>query len=152
MLFMWCVEIINMYSGNSNNIIQRSSALNCANLYNSTLAETSHFRPSYPGDWPYSFELSDRKVWHAFQLHALLRHHHNLGTILEVPHECEQDERLQVAMRERTKYLRAYGDPKARLHSCDLCCIYIKGSTNGHNGLGASIFNLFNLTVYLCHL
>lgn len=82
------------------------------------MSQPAHYRPP----WNLVYELSASKVWHAFILHALLCDWDKLGKELEVPNDCDQDDRLAVAMAERNCRLREFGDVTARLHVCDLCC------------------------------
>ena len=113
-------------------IIIRTSASNCANLYNSSLAETTHHQPSYDSAWPTTFVLSDRNVWHAFLLHSLLLDYRDVqnGQMLQLHHDCEHEERLAAFVRARNQHIAENGDAVARNHICDLCCVVMQSADN----------------------
>src|SRR6266576_512309 len=62
----------------------RTSATNCAHLYNASLVNTEVTPRDV--DWPFSFMVSDEHVWDAFVILALLEDCKRHSTLLTVPH------------------------------------------------------------------
>ena len=90
-------------------VLSRTSATNCAQLYNHTLARPPH-QSSLPTNWPYSFNVQSWHVWDAFVILSLLeyRRDYRLG-VLDIPHGGSQRDRFKEAMRERNAHVRLCG-------------------------------------------
>ena len=117
----------------------RTSATNCARLYNASLANTDVTRHV---DWPFSFTVSDEHVWDAFVILALLEDCKRRSTLLTVPHTGLQKDRFTEAISARNIRFRLHGQPELR-HFCHRCLrvypdgrkvwvVVIDGVTVGH--------------------
>lgn len=129
-------------------LLSWTSASNCAELYNSGLAQTP-LQPHLPSSWPFGFRLQTAHVWDAFVVLSLLEDRAiNNGGFLDVPHGGDQQDRFKEATRERNARIQAYGQPEV-FHRCDKCtrffddratgggisktsCVVIDGITIGH--------------------
>ncbi|KAH9835606.1 uncharacterized protein C8Q71DRAFT_709438 [Rhodofomes roseus] len=89
-----------------------TSATNCANFYNSTLAR----RHEQPDDWPFKMELETKQVWDAFTIVSLLEDCHKRNEVLRVPHTGLQKDRFTEAVRARNGRIRTFGFPNV-LHT-----------------------------------
>lgn len=67
-------------------------------------------------------ELTGKKVWHAFQLHALLKDSVRQDTPLKLLHKVNEEHAIHHAIQQRNARLHKFGDSVARNHACDLCC------------------------------
>jgi hypothetical protein len=93
----------------------RTSATNCARMYNHTLSDTAP-----PGDWAFGFMVTTEQVWDGFVLLALLEDCQGRSKLLEVPHTGAQKDRFTAALRSRNLRFRTYGQPELR-HYCNRC-------------------------------
>jgi hypothetical protein len=90
----------------------RTSATNCARLYNASLANTDLTPRDV--DWPFSFTVSDEHVWDAFVILALLEDCKRRSTLLTVPHTGLQKDRFTDAVSARNIRFRLHGQPELR--------------------------------------
>jgi hypothetical protein len=107
-------------------MINRTSATNCARIYNSGLTKMS-ISSALPSNWSTSFELDVEDVWNGFFLHALLldqkeRQDIDEDTVLELDHNApSQSDRLSPALQARNARMVGPGQ-EAWNHACELCC------------------------------
>jgi hypothetical protein len=101
----------------------RTSATNCARLYNLTLSDTVP-----PGDWAFGFTLTTEHVWDGFVILALMDDHHHRSQTLKVPHTGAQKDRFTEALKSRNIRFRVQGQPELR-HYCKKC---LRVYGNGH--------------------
>jgi hypothetical protein len=94
------------------------SAANCAATYLHThdVKEGSHL----PKSWFVQPKLTGKNVYDGFVLLALLEDHQGRSSILSVPHDGDQSDRFKIAMQERNRRVRLYGQDE-RLHRCKKC-------------------------------
>jgi hypothetical protein len=71
----------------------RTSATNCAWLYNLLLSDTVP-----PSDWAFGFSVTTEQVWDAFVTLALLEDHQTQSKTLVVPHTGAQKDRFTDAL------------------------------------------------------
>jgi hypothetical protein len=95
----------------------RTSATNCARLYNLCFKSESEFL-----GWPFSFMATTELVWDSFVLLSLLEDcQRHLATLI-LPHTGLQRDWFTAAIRERNVRFRlpVYGQPNIR-HYCKKC-------------------------------
>ena len=98
-------------------MLYRTSATNCARLYNLSLSSTI---PPSTGDWAFGFTVTTEQVWDSFVILALLEDCQQRSMILEVPHTGAQKDRFTEPLRARNLRFRAHGQPELR-HYCNKC-------------------------------
>lgn len=67
-------------------IVNRTSASNCAAVYNQSLAQPQN----QPKDWDFSFNLRPEDIWEGISHLAILEHYKKEGDTLTVPHGSDQ--------------------------------------------------------------
>ena len=99
----------------------RTSATNCARIYNTGLSN-HRINVAIPPAFPTRLELDTKDIWNGFFLHSLLLDHGEQDTILEVEHDApSQAERLRPSLQARN--LRMVGPGQEHWnHACDMCC------------------------------
>lgn len=108
----------------------RTSASNCAQLYNISLAEPA-WRKANPIDWPFVFKIQSWHVWDAFVILSLLEYNQaNNLPCLNVPHGGSQRSRFAKAMQERNAHIRALGQQEVT-HRCNRCTRYYDNRASG---------------------
>jgi hypothetical protein len=95
--------------------MERTSATNCARLYNLCFKSESDSL-----EWPFSFLATTELVWDSFVLLSLLEDCQRRLATLILPHTGLQRDRFTVAIRERNIRFRLYGQPNIR-HYCKKC-------------------------------
>jgi hypothetical protein len=114
MLISWQVFILhNLFL--HLNVSYRTSATNCARLYNLSLSDTVP-----PEDWAFGFLVTTEHVWDAFVILALLEDHESWSKTLVVPHIGAQKDCFTDALRARNLRFRLHGQPELR-HCCKKC-------------------------------
>ena len=91
-------------------MLTRTSATGCAAVYNRVLAKSPAGVP-FPPNWQVAPSLRPEHVWDAFTIVSLLDFHDSEGGQLKVPHDGDQNERFQDAVRHRNQYIRYHGLP-----------------------------------------
>ena len=121
----------------------RTSATNCAQLYNHTLAHRPG-SPPFPFSWRYILEVQSSHVWDAFAIFSLLEYHrdYNVGA-LQVPHGLGQHERFKEAMRKRNAHIKLCGLGKVP-HLYNKCTRYWD-----NHAIGGGICTSFLLSYFL---
>lgn len=101
----------------------RTSATNCARIYNSTVSQLP-LSSSLPPNWPHRLAMDVDDVWDSFFLHALLVDRHtNKLPCLELPHNAPtQLDRLRDALLARNQRMAGPGQEEWN-HACSLCCL-----------------------------
>jgi len=98
----------------------RTSATNCARIYNLSLAPT-YFHPLLPVDWYVKLTLYYDDVWDSFFTLSFLLNHHSCDTILEIPHKCgSQADRFHLALESHNELMMGPGQEQWN-HGCDKC-------------------------------
>lgn len=95
----------------------RTSATNCARLYNTCIRKDK----DVPYDYPIASKMTVEHVWDAFVLLALLEDCERQGTLLIVPHSGNQNVRFRTAMQARNRRIQASGYDDFRRHYCKKC-------------------------------
>ncbi|KAH6879337.1 hypothetical protein BKA70DRAFT_1475132 [Coprinopsis sp. MPI-PUGE-AT-0042] len=96
------------------------SSGNCANIYNSSMADGPR-KLCHPDSWcPEQFRLSTEQVWHAFYMNALLRDAADRAEPLVMLNVRTHEDRLKAAMVARNTRIAQYGQPE-RMHACRKC-------------------------------
>jgi hypothetical protein len=119
------------------NASYRTSATNCARLYNLSLSDTVPL-----GDWAFGFSVTTEQVWDAFVILALLEDHQSRSKTLVVPHIGAQKDCFTDALRAQNLRFRLHGQPEL-WHYCKKCLrvyqdgkkvwvVIIDGVTVGH--------------------
>jgi hypothetical protein len=99
----------------------RTSATNCARLYNDTLAaQDTGEDTNLIGDWPFTLTISADQVWAGFISLALLEDYTARQQTLVVPHSGLQKDRFTAAIQARNSRIRLYGQLELR-HHCKKC-------------------------------
>ncbi|KAH6901186.1 hypothetical protein BKA70DRAFT_1114809, partial [Coprinopsis sp. MPI-PUGE-AT-0042] len=113
------------------------SSLNCARIYNQSLAHTDAYRynnrlafaghqlpPSNAEQyhmWPTSLKIREEDVLNGFFLYSLLLDHAERNVCLLLSDDASsQRDRLQGALEKRNKRMQAHGQEQY-FHACDLC-------------------------------
>jgi hypothetical protein len=121
------VGFSSIYVYSFSSLSNRTSATNCARIYNLELPNNA-LSDSLPAAWATRLELDCRDVWNAFFLHNLLNDHAERNAILELPHQSpSQDVRIREALRARNLRMVGPGQEEWN-HACDLCCWVEKNS------------------------
>jgi hypothetical protein len=94
----------------------RTSATNCARIYNHTLARSNVF----PSDWAFGSVLTTEHVWDSFVLASLLEDCRCRQQTLVVPHDGLQKDRFTSSIRARNQRFRLYSQPEL-CHHCRKC-------------------------------
>lgn len=115
MLISWYVNLMS-HLHSLLTIYRRTSATNCAQLYNTSLAK-EHEKPTH---WSFGFKLTSEHVWDGFLTLSLLEDHQARLETLVVPHDGLQKDRFTVAVRARNARIQLYGQEETR-HYCNKC-------------------------------
>ena len=99
------------------NSLYRTSATNCAHLYNITLSSTV---PLVPDDLAFGFTITTEQVWDGFVILALLEDCQQRSKTLEVPHTGAQKDRFTEQLHAWNLRFRVHGQPELR-HYCNKC-------------------------------
>lgn len=109
------------YSDLTNILLCRTSATNCARIYNDGLANNT-LTPLLPAAYSKSLVMDVEDVWNALFYHWLLIDCLEHDEILQVEHDApSQAERLRPALRARNRRMVGPGQDEWN-HACDLCC------------------------------
>ncbi|KAF8230839.1 hypothetical protein L208DRAFT_1135188, partial [Tricholoma matsutake] len=79
-------------------IFSRTSATNCAHLYNLSPLNGPLNNIESPPDWPFSFTVTTEQVWDGFVLLVLLDDHQQQSKVLEKPHTSAQKDHFTAAL------------------------------------------------------
>lgn len=110
-------------------ILNRTSARNCARVYNETFT-VSH--GILPPTWQFRTDINVEDVWNTFFLHALLLDSAENSLVLELPHDAiSQATRLDEAIHSRNLSISGTGQEHWN-HACELCC-WIHNDPDGHS-------------------
>lgn len=102
-------------------MLARTSATNCARIYNDGLANNS-ITPLLPAVHSKTLVLDVETVWNSLLLHWLLLDAEERGIPLELNHQAHsQAERLRPALRARNQRMAGPGQEEWN-HACNLCC------------------------------
>ena len=93
----------------------RTSATNCARLYNLSLSNTVS-----PGDWAFRFSVTTEQVWDAFVILALLEDHQSQSKTFVVPHTGAQKDCFTNVLWAWNLRFYLHGQPELR-HCCNKC-------------------------------
>jgi len=104
-------------------MIYRTSATNCARIYNEGLAtNSSENTPSLPAATQKSLELRVKDVWNSLFLYWLINDSVETGSVLNLEHDCAtQADRLLPALRSCNTRMVGTGQENWN-HACDKCC------------------------------
>jgi len=97
--------------------LNRTSATNCARLYNVSIAKQA--KPA-PEGWATSSALTSDHVWDGFLLLSLLEDHQLQCTTLHLPHSGEHRNRFTEAICARNARIKLFGQEELH-HYCDKC-------------------------------
>ena len=115
----------------------RTSASNCAQIYNDGLAAESRTSVTLPAlfEYSHSTKLSPEDVWDGLFLYWLLEDAQERGVALELIHDAaSQAKRLQPALHARNVRIAGPGQ-EAWSHACELCCwVRIENGIKGTSG------------------
>lgn len=92
-----------------------TSWTNAAHIYDRALSQLTPARRQIA-----RYRLRTEHVGDGFVIYALLKDARDLGYILRVPHEGDQQDRFTAAMHERNNHMQRSGQPEF-LHTCDKC-------------------------------
>lgn len=123
--------------------ILRTSASNCARIYNDGLARSALnlILPPVPSK---SLILVVEDVWDSLMLYWLLTDCDEQGEVLELIHVApSQAKRLRPALKARNKRMEGPGQ-EAWNHACELCC-WVDTKTDGTQ----SMFSFMNYSILL---
>ena len=102
----------------SSDLTSRTSATNCARIYNSGNTNVTLL----PTGWSKSFVLTVEDMWNGFYVHCLLQNAERYGYLLEVPHAASSTfTRINSALY-KANVLRAGHLQPHWNHVCDKCC------------------------------
>ena len=111
--------------------VYRTSASNCARLYNMTLAEISHTAD----ELTFTPFLHTNEVWDSFALLCLLEDCQKYSRPLDLPHNGPQEHRFDAAMAARNERIQAEGLPQVR-HYCRKCTRIFDDRADGGSRVG----------------
>ena len=121
MLSSWCVLIFRYFNDDIPESLFRTSASNCARIYNDGLALCS-LVSSLPAAYSKNFVLDVENVWDGVCLYWLLEDAHERDEVLVLNHDApNQAKRLQPAMCAPNLRMTGPGQ-EAWNHACELCC------------------------------
>jgi hypothetical protein len=108
----------------------RTSATNCARIYNQSFAP-AYIKSFLPSDWQPRLTLYYDDVWNAFFVHTLLLNHTSCGTLLQLPNKAKtQEDRLRVALEARNEQMKGTGQTEWS-HACEKCTNVFSGEDGG---------------------
>ena len=107
-------------------ITNRTSASNCAAVYNRSLAQPQN----QPKGWDFSFDLRPEHIWEGISHLAILEHYKKEGDIMTVSHGSDQKGRLAEAIQKRNKQFDNEGQPEWA-HYCEKCIRWTKVDEDG---------------------
>lgn len=111
--------IINLFESASNSHLTikiRTSASNCAEIYNISLAVPEN----QPSEWPFSFNLRHEHIWSGISHLAILEHFEREQKTLTMNHGSDQRDRLADHIKTRNQLFAENGQPEWA-HYCEKC-------------------------------
>lgn len=103
-------------------ILQRTSAMSCADFYNTSMAKGN----KSPPDWLFGFTLSSEHVWSAFYLYCLLEDAKEWHEYPIVKHTGDQKDRFNELVQLHNQCMCIKGQPEIT-HFCDKCTRWFHG-------------------------
>ena len=101
-------------------MIKRTSATNCARIYNTSFTNES-IQGSVPAVWHVSLEMDVDHVWDSFYIYSLLLDHAERDAVLYLDHNAvSQAKRIRPALQARNRRMRGTGQEEWS-HACELC-------------------------------
>ena len=101
-------------------MIKRTSATNCARIYNTSFTNES-IQGSVPAVWHVSLEMDVDHVWDGFYIYSLLLDHAERDAVLYLDHNAvSQAKRIRPALQARNRRMRGTGQEEWS-HACELC-------------------------------
>ncbi|KAG2016509.1 hypothetical protein CC2G_009673 [Coprinopsis cinerea AmutBmut pab1-1] len=135
-------RLVQMWKANMN--LAWMSASNCAATYKQMF--TNEITSNFPKEWGFEVSLSGRHVYDAFTLSSLLEFYQlHEKTALVVPHDGEQANRFDSAVRQRNQQIRDFGQP-ALGHACSKC-VRLYPATDTRAGYQVSAVVMDGITI-----
>ena len=88
----------------------RMSALNCAQIYSTSLSRPEN----QPSEWPFSFTLCHEHIWSGVSRLAILEHIEQEQETLMVPHGSDQRDQLAEYIKVRNRLFAEKGQPECK--------------------------------------
>ena len=106
----------------TNSTCQRTSAIACANFYNTSMAKSNEPLPG----WSFGFLLSTEHLWSAFLLYCLFEDATKQQEYLILIHTGDQKDHFNEPVQVQNQHMCIEGQPELT-HFCDKCTCWFYG-------------------------